>query len=57
MGAFFVSQPPRKIMEITIQEEFELKKVVLVAPDVQICDLDGLSLALVGGGQGDISLG
>lgn len=44
-------------MEIAVLEVAAVEKVTLAAPDVQIRDLGGLELALVGGGQGDISLG
>jgi len=44
-------------MNHTAPEVAAVEKVSLAAEDVQICDLGGLELALVGGGQGDIILG
>ena len=44
-------------MNHTAPEVAAVEKVSLTVEDVQIRDLSGLELALVGGGQGDIVLG
>lgn len=44
-------------MEMNLNEQTAIEKVILAGPEVQISVLEDLELALVGGGVGDILLG